>query len=308
MTMTEWTTAAIPDQTGNCAIVTGTGGLGYVTALELASRGADVILAGRNGEKGAQSIDKILAEVPDAKIRFEEIDLARLASIASFSERIKASRAAVHLLINNAGVMAPPTRRTTANGFEVQFGTNHLGHFALTGHMLPLLQAAARPRVVTVSSGMHHVGRIHFEDLQFKKRYRPTAAYAQSKLANLMFALELQRRSDANGWGLMSNAAHPGYALTDLISNGPGTTGLSYRFSALLALFLAHSPAAGALPTLYAATSVDARPSGYYGPSGTFELIGPPGNARISKRALDQEVAARLWDVSEQLTGVVFPA
>ena len=306
--MTEWTTAAIPDQTGKCAVVTGTGGLGYETALELASRGADVVLAGRDPGKGARSVEKILAEVPDAKIRFEPLDLADLASVAAFAERLRNSHTALHILVNNAGVMAPPQRRTTADGFELQFGTNHLGHFALTARLLPLIRAAAKPRVVTVSSGMHHMGRIRFEDLQSEKQYRPTAAYAQSKLANLLFAFELQRRSDAHGWGLSSIAAHPGYALTDLIANGPGTKGLNYEFSRLLAMFLAHAPAAGALPILYAATSNEARPAGYYGPSGTFELIGPPGRARISRRARDSDVAARLWKVSETLTGATFPA
>jgi NAD(P)-dependent dehydrogenase (short-subunit alcohol dehydrogenase family) len=203
--------------------------------------------------------------------------------------------------------MAPPARRITADGFELQFGTNHLGHFALTAQLLPLLRAATQPRVVTVSSGMHHVGRINFNNLQFEKKYRPTAAYAQSKLANLMFAFELQRRSDAEGWGLMSTAAHPGFALTELIANDPGTKGLNYRFSKLLALFLAHPASAGAQSILFAATSSDARPFGYYGPDGTLELIGPPGRARASKRSQDRNVAARLWDVSEKLTRVRFP-
>lgn len=305
--MKDWAAVGIPDQTGKFAIVTGTGGLGYETALELASRGAQVVLAGRSPAKGAESVAKILAEVPGAKIRFEELDLASLASIAAFAERMKASLPALDILVNNAGVMTPPMRRTTSDGFELQFGTNHLGHFALTAHLLPLLRAAKNPRVTTVSSGMHHIGRIDFDDLQSEKKYRPAAAYSQSKLANLMFAFELQRRSDAKGWGIMSNAAHPGYALTQLIPNGPGTRGLSYQFSRFLALFLAHSPAAGALPTLFGATSVDARPAGYYGPSGTFGLIGPPDTARPSKRSRDKDVAAHLWDVSEKLTGVWFP-
>jgi NAD(P)-dependent dehydrogenase (short-subunit alcohol dehydrogenase family) len=153
---------------------------------------------------------------------------------------------------------------------------------------------------------MHRIGQIHFDDLQFEKKYRPAAAYSQSKLANLMFAFELQRRSDAKGWGLLSDAAHPGYALTDLIPNGPGTTGMSYQFSRMLALFLSQSPAEGALPILFAATSAEARPGGYYGPTGTFELIGVPGHAHSSKLAQDKAVAQRLWDVSQQLTGVTF--
>jgi len=304
--MLEWTAANIPDQTGKFAIVTGTGGLGYETALELASRGAEVVLAGRNRTKGEKSVARILAEVPSAKISFEELDLANLASIAAFAARMKASHRALDILVNNAGVMSPPERKTSADGFELQLGTNHLGHFALTAHLLPLLRAAQKPRVTTVSSGLHRIGRIHFDDLQFEKKYRPTAAYGQSKLANLMFAFELQRRSDAKGWGLLSDAAHPGYALTDLIPNGPGTKGLNYQFSRLLALLLSQSPAEGALPILFAATAPDARPGGYYGPNGAFELIGTPANARSSKLARDKAVAQRLWDVSEQLTGTTF--
>jgi NAD(P)-dependent dehydrogenase (short-subunit alcohol dehydrogenase family) len=304
--MLEWTAANIPDQTGKFAIVTGTGGLGYETALELASRGGEVVLAGRNRTKGAKSVAAIVAEVPAAKISFEELDLASLESIAAFADRMKASHRALDILVNNAGVMSPPQRKTSADGFELQFGTNHLGHFVLTAHLLPLLRAAQKPRVTTVSSGMHRIGRINFDDLQFEKRYRPVAAYGQSKLANLMFAFELQRRSDARGWHLLSNAAHPGYARTDLIPNGPGTKGLSYHLSRLLALFLSQSPAEGALPVLFAATAAEARPGGYYGPNGSFELIGTPGIARSSRRAQDKAVAQRLWDVSEQLTGVTF--
>jgi len=304
--MFEWTAANIPDQTGKFAIVTGTGGLGYETALELASRGAEVVLAGRNMAKGAKSVAAIVAEVPTANISFEELDLASLDSIAAFGDRMKASHRTLDILVNNAGVMSPPERKTSSDGFELQFGTNHLGHFALTAHLLPLLQAAQKPRVTTVSSGMHRIGQINFDDLQFEKKYRPTVAYGQSKLANLMFAFELQRRSDAKRWGLLSNAAHPGYALTDLIPNGPGTKGLNYQFSRVLAHFLSQSPAEGALPTLFAATAADAQPGGYYGPNGTFELIGTPAIARSSRRAQDKAVAQRLWDVSEQLTGVTF--
>jgi len=305
-TMLEWTAANIPDQTGKFAIVTGTGGLGYETALELASRGAEVVLAGRNRAKGAKSVAAIRAEVPAAKISFEALDLANLGSIAAFADRMKSSHRALEILVNNAGVMSPPERKISADGFELQFGTNYLGHFVLTAHLLPLLRAAQKPRVTTVSSGMHRIGQINFDDLQFEKRYRPAAAYGQSKLANLMFAFELQRRSDAKGWGLLSTAAHPGFALTDLIPNGPGTKGLNYQFSRVLALFLSQSPAEGALPTLFAATAAEARPGGYYGPNGTFELIGTPGVARSSRRAQDKVVAQRLWDVSEQLTGATF--
>ena len=304
--MQEWTQANISDQSGKFAIVTGTGGLGYETALELASRGATVVLAGRDPAKGAQSVGKILAEVPEAKISFEELDLASLASISAFAERMKSAHSSLDILVNNAGVMRPPKRLTTSDGFELQFGTNHLGHFALTARLLPLLRAVPRSRVATVSSGLHRLGRIHFDDLQSEREYSPIAAYGQSKLANLMFAFELQRRSDARGWGLISIAAHPGFALTNLIANGPGTKGLSYQLSRLLALFLSQSPAEGALPSLFAVTSGEARPGGYYGPNGTFELIGTPAPARNSKRAQDKDIARRLWDVSEELTGVTF--
>jgi len=304
--MFEWTAANIPDQTGKFAIVTGTGGLGYETALELASRGADVVLAGRDRAKGAKSVAAIRAEVPAAKISFEELDLASLDSIAAFADRMKATHRVLDILVNNASLMSPPQRKTSVDGFELQFATNHLGHFVLTALLLPLLRAANKARVTTVSSGMHRIARIHFDDLQFEKKYRPVAAYSQSKLANLLFAFELQRRSDAKGWGLLSNAAHPGYALTNLIPNGPGTKGLSYQFSRLVALFLSQSPAEGALPPLFAATAVEARPGGFYGPSGTFELIGTPGIARSSRLAHDKAVAQRLWNLSEQLTGVTF--
>jgi NAD(P)-dependent dehydrogenase (short-subunit alcohol dehydrogenase family) len=304
--MADWTAADIPNQSGKFAIVTGTGGLGYETALELARKGADVVLAGRNAAKGDESLRKIRAQVRDAKIAFEDLDLANLKSIAAFAQRIAARHATLDLLVNNAGVMTPPTRKTTADGFELQFGTNHLGHFALTAQLLVLLRGAKHPRVTTVSSGMHHYGRINFDDLQAARRYRPAAAYGQSKLANLLFTFRLQRLSEVRGWGLMANAAHPGYALTELIPNGPGTKGISYWFSRQLAKFAAHSPAAGALPTLFGATSPAAEPSGYYGPNGLFGLIGAPGPAHTSKRAKDKAIAARLWDVSEKLTGVRF--
>ncbi|HLY79010.1 MAG TPA: SDR family NAD(P)-dependent oxidoreductase, partial [Caulobacteraceae bacterium] len=209
-----WTLADIPPQTGRRAIVTGTGGLGYETALALAAAGASVVLAGRSETKGRGSVVRILNLHPHASIVFEPLDLASLASIAEFADRMAAARTPIDLLVNNAGVMAPPRRETTADGFELQFGTNHLGHFALTGRLLPLLRAGAAPRVTTISSGAHHTGQIRFDDPQWTRRYQPWPAYAQSKLANLLFAFELQRRSDAAGWDLLSDAAHPGYART----------------------------------------------------------------------------------------------
>jgi NAD(P)-dependent dehydrogenase (short-subunit alcohol dehydrogenase family) len=300
-----WSLADIPPQTGRHAIVTGAGGLGYETALALAAAGASVILAGRNETKGRGSVVRILNRHPAASVVFERLDLANLASIANFAGQMEAQRKPIDLLVNNAGVMAPPKRATTSNGFELQFGTNHLGHFALTGRLLPLLQAGKAPRVVTVSSGAHHTGKIDFDDLQRAKRYSPWLAYSQSKLANLLFAFELQRRSDQAGWGLMSNAAHPGYARTELIANGPGLNSLSSRVGSLLiAPWASQSPADGALPQLFAATSPDAKPAGYYGPGRLFELVGPPAPARISQAAQDPAAAKHLWDVSEALTHV----
>ncbi len=214
---------------------------------------------------------------------------------------------ALDLLVNNAGVMSLPTHQRTADGFEMQFGTNHLSHFALTARLLPMLRLARRPRVVQVSSLAHRQGKIRFDDLQTERPYKPWRAYTQSKLANLLFMFELQRRSDANGWGLMTNGAHPGYALTDLIPNGPGTSGLSWKMSKVLARFFSHSAAAGALPSLFAATSPEATACGYYGPKGFYEMKGPVAPARVEAKAKDAAVARRLWEVSEQLTGVRWP-
>jgi NAD(P)-dependent dehydrogenase (short-subunit alcohol dehydrogenase family) len=302
-----WTLADIPPQTGRRAIVTGTGGLGYETALALAAAGASVVLAGRNETKGRGSVVRILNKHPQASIAFARLDLANLASIIDFAGQMEAMREPIDLLVNNAGVMAPPHRATTRDGFELQFGTNHLGHFALTGRLLPLLRAAEAPRVTTVSSGAHHTGKIDFDDLQWRKHYRAWPAYSQSKLANLLFAFELQRRSDAGGWGLLSDAAHPGYARTELIANGPGLGSMMSRLGGvLIAPWASQSAADGALPQLFAATSPDAEPGGYYGPSRRFELVGPPGPARISRAAQDQAVAARLWELSEALTHVRF--
>ncbi|MBN9138569.1 SDR family oxidoreductase [Phyllobacterium sp.] len=304
--MADWTFSDIPSQRGRSAIVTGTGGLGYETALALARAGGEIILAGRNGKKGAAAVAQIKAAVSGADIRFEELDLASLASVRSFGDRMREQRQSLDLLINNAGVMTPPTRQATGDGFELQFGTNYLGHFALTAHLLSLLIRGDRPRVVNLSSLAHRSGKIHFDDLQWQRTYKPWPAYCQSKLAMLMFAFELQRRSDTAGWGLMSNAAHPGYARTELISNGPGTSGLLPRVSMLMQPFASHSAADGSLPTLFAATSPAATGSGYYGPNWFYELKGPPEPAKVMPQAKDTTVAGKLWDMSEHLTGVGF--
>jgi NAD(P)-dependent dehydrogenase (short-subunit alcohol dehydrogenase family) len=304
--MTNWTIADIPSQAGKLAVVTGaTGGLGYQTALGLAQAEAEVVLTGRNDAKGREAISKIRRQLPDAKISFEALDLANLASVADFARRFAATHASLDLLINNAGVMALPTRQTTDDGFETQFGTNYLGHYALTAQLLPLLRSAHQPRVVNLSSIAHRTGFIHFSDLQGERLYSPWKAYNQSKLAMLMFALELQRRSDAAGWNLMSNAAHPGWARTDLFANGPGFGLISFA-SQLAAPLFSQSAESGALPTLFAATSPQAEGGGYYGPNGLNELKGPPAPARIMPQARDKAGAGKLWDVSQQLTGVSF--
>ncbi len=304
--MPRWITADIPSQAGRTAVVTGPGGLGFETGLGLARAGATVILAGRNPGKGAASVAAIRDQAPGAEVRFEALDLASLASVAGFCGRMTAGMTGLDILVNNAGVMAPPKRQVTADGFELQLGTNYLGHFALTAGLLPLLRAGAGPRVVSLSSVAHRQGKIQFGDLQFERRYLPWGAYAQSKLAMLMFALELQRRSDAAGWGLMSNAAHPGFSRTALIANGPGAAGPMGAVSRLMGGLVGQSAAAGALPTLMAATAPEAKGGAYYGPTGPFEIVGPPGPAAMSALARDPLTAARLWAVSEALTGVRF--
>lgn len=282
------------------AVVTGTGGLGFEIALELARSSFEVVLAGRDAQRGGEAAARI-----GTGARFEPLDLADLASVAAFAGRLGDAQHRLDLLVNNAGVMTPPRRRVTKDGFELQLGTNYLGHFALTARLMPLLRVADSPRVVSVSSLAHRTGRIRFDDLQRQRSYWPWGAYAQSKLAVLMFALELQRRSDAGGWGVASLAAHPGLSRTGLFANGPGWRpfGIATRLTAQI---IGQSAAKGAGPILFAATSPFARPGGYYGPSGPFELVGPPDAASIAHRARDEEVARRLWDVSEELTGSHF--
>jgi NAD(P)-dependent dehydrogenase (short-subunit alcohol dehydrogenase family) len=307
--MNHWSVADISPQHGRLAVITGaTGGLGYETALALANAGAEVLVTGRNAEKGRIAIERIHRAVPSANARFESLDLASLASIGAFAARTIANRQPLDLLINNAGVMDLPIRRLTEDGFELQFGTNHLSHFALTALLLPLLRKAEAPRVVNVSSLAHRGGKIDFDNLQGERQYRPWAAYQQSKLANLLFTFELQRRSDIDGWGLMSNAAHPGYARTDLIPNGPGGGGLKGLGTKIVGSFMSHSAAAGAVPTLFAATSAQAAPSGYYGPNGFYELKGDVAVAKVFPQAKDEAAARKLWEVSERLTGVKWPA
>ncbi|MBS9478462.1 SDR family oxidoreductase [Ancylobacter radicis] len=304
--MTRWTTANIPSQHGRSAVVTGTGGLGYEDALALARAGASVVIAGRNPKKGAAAVAAIRHAIPGAQVRFGEVDLASLASVAAFAARLAGEQDSLDLLINNAGVMTPPQRRLTQDGFELQFGTNYLSHFALTGQLLPLLKNGQAPRVVTVGSIAARGGAIHFDDLQSERRYTPFPAYAQSKLACIMFAFELSRRSTAAGWGVQSLAAHPGLSRTDLLYNTPGGPTRTIYFLRRVFRLLFQPAAQGALPTLFAATAPAARDGAHYGPDRLRGTRGHPTEEPPPKQALDGAVAARLWETSEELTRLRF--
>jgi NAD(P)-dependent dehydrogenase (short-subunit alcohol dehydrogenase family) len=297
--MKTWTFNDIPEQTGRVAIVTGANtGIGFETARMLAARGARVVLACRNAEKGQAAVEKIMAEKPAGRAEVMLLDLSDLDSVSSFAGAFSSSHQRLDLLIDNAGVMVPPFGRTK-QGFETQFGTNHLGHFALTLRLLPLLEKTPGSRVVVVSSTAQNIGRIDFDDLNWERRsYKPWPAYGQSKLANIMFALELSRRLAVAGSGVLVTAAHPGYTATDLQRNS------GFRS---LNPFLAMKPADGALPTLRAAVDPSAAPGSYFGPSGLLEMRGSPGPARICRRGLNEADAARLFDVSERLTSVTLP-
>ena len=297
-----WTAADIPDQSGLLAVVTGANsGLGLIAARELARAGAEVIMACRNLEKGQEAAAQLSAAVPGAQVRVEQLDLADLDSVGEFAERFGQDRTRLDLLINNAGIMAPP-RRVTKDGFESQFGTNHLGHFALTGRLLGRLLAAEEPRVVTTSSSAHRVGRVNFSDLQGERHYIRWLAYGQSKLANLMFCFELQRRATGAGTALRSMAAHPGYARTNLQFAAPPM----YERVAMgvTNLLVAQSADMGALPILYAATVPDLPGGAFVGPDGLMEGRGYPHVVTAARKAYDEAAWQRLWEVSEQLTGV----
>jgi NAD(P)-dependent dehydrogenase (short-subunit alcohol dehydrogenase family) len=296
-----WTAEDIPDQSGRSAIVTGANsGLGLVTARELARSGARVVLACRNLDKGHEAVDQIRAAVPDAQVQLEELDLASLASVRGFAERFKSTHDGLDLLINNAGVMAPPRHRT-ADGFELQFGTNHLGHFLLTTLLLDSMEGREDARVVTLSSTAHKIGRISFDNLDGDRHYFRWRAYGQSKLANLLFALELDRRLRSQGSTVKSLAAHPGYAATNLQSASPPLLDrLVMRVSNKL---IAQSEEMGALPTLFAATQPGLEGGTYVGPDGPSEQRGHPTIVQPNSRARDEATARRLWQVSEELTG-----
>lgn len=310
--MASFTTDDIPDLTGKRVIITGSNsGTGFETAKAVAAKGGSLIMAVRNADKADAAISAIKRETPIADVTFEALDLSRQASVTAFAERILADGRPIDILVNNAGVMMLPTREVTEDGFEMQLATNYLGHFALTARLLPLLRAG-RARVAQLSSIAHRRGEIRLDDLNWTHGYKPWPVYGQSKLAMLMFGLELDRRSAANGWDLTSVVAHPGYARTGLIENGPlvrspiARAGLRYIFRPLIEPLISHSAADGALPILMAATDPTVRGGAYLGATQLSELKGPPGPAKAEPQALDTEVAARLWAASEQMTGVTF--
>lgn len=306
--MARWTTKEMPPQGDTIAIVTGTGGIGFEDALALAGAGAQVIIAGRNREKGLDAVARITKKVPKAQVSFEVVDLASLASVRDFGKRMRAKLTRVDLLINNAAVMAPPQRKTTVDGFELQFHTNYLGPFLLTSELLPLLRVQPGSRVVTVSSVAARAGVIDFDDLQRSQAYQPMECYGQSKLADLLFAFELQRRSQARGWGLQSLAAHPGISRTDLIVNGSGALSPTGILRLALGPILFQPASQGALPTLFAATSPEAIGGKYYGPDKMAETRGFPREAQVPPSALDGTLAKRLWETTEGLLQITFGA
>ncbi len=294
-----WTSSDIPDQTGRVAIVTGANtGIGLETAAALGSKNATVVLACRNRAKAEDAIEKIRLRTPQADLRFLELDLASLGSVERFVEAFRAESDRLDLLINNAGVMAPPFARTE-DGFELHFGCNHLGHFALSGRLMDRLEATPGARVVTVSSLTHRVAVLDFDNLNAEKGYRKMAAYGQSKIANLLFTFELQRRLERSGSEVLAVAAHPGWTRTDL-----------QRHASLMDFFggLTQGPARGAMPTLRAAVDPQVLGGDYYGPRGLFELVGYPKKVGTSSAARNEEDARRLWRLSVDLTGVRFTA
>ncbi len=298
--MKKWTVDSIPDQTGRTAIVTGANsGIGFETAKALAGKGAHVVLACRNQQRGDDAVDRIRQEAGAGTVEMRKLDLSDLSSVATFSANILDVLPQVDLLIANAGVMMPKKRTETKDGFELQLGTNHLGHFALVGKLLPLLEKQENSRVVVVSSLAHRGGKINFADLQWqKRRYLRMPSYAQSKLANLLFAQELDRRLSKSGSKTIAVAAHPGWTSTNLQKESPFIRFLNPMFGMPCAQ--------GALPSLYAATDSDVEGGDYYGPGGLFEVRGWPKKAKVSKRASNLQTAHRLWEVSQDLTGISY--
>jgi NAD(P)-dependent dehydrogenase (short-subunit alcohol dehydrogenase family) len=298
----------MPDLAGRTVVVTGgNSGLGYEATLAFAREGARVVMACRDPERAAAAREAIARAVPGGSVEAMALDLASLASVRDFAKDFLQRERVLDILVNNAGVMALPYRKTV-DGFEMQFGTNHLGHFALTGLLLERLLGTPGARIVTVSSTMHRIGRIRFDDLQSERSYSKWLAYGQSKLANLLFTYELDRRLRAAGANALAVACHPGYAATNLQAAGPRMMGSGLRERGMLLVnrVFSQSAAMGALPTLYAATSPDVRGGDYIGPDGFMEMAGHPQRVASSRRSRDPQAAARLFEVSEELTGVRF--
>ncbi len=302
----QWTLSDMPNQQERVVIVTGANsGIGYEAALALAGKHAQVILTARSLDKGEAAVRNIREKYPQAEITLMELDLADLKSVRNFVQAFLAKYKRLDILINNAGVMAIPKRKTV-DGFEMQFGTNHLGHFALTGLLLPILKATPNGRIVTVSSGVHTSGDIHFDDLQWEKTYDRWGAYAQSKLSNLLFAYELQRRLSTTGSSLISVGCHPGYAATNLQAAGPQMDGSAFRLWMMkfANVIFAQGQDMGALTTLYAAVAVDVNGCDYIGPRSGMR--GYPVKVMSNNKSYDEALAKRLWKISEELTGVVY--
>ncbi|MFF3482127.1 oxidoreductase [Streptomyces sp. NPDC002701] len=307
--MTGWNVRDVPDQRGRTAVVTGANsGIGYVTARELARRGARVVLACRSDRRGGAAVDRLCGEVPGADVRFRPLDLADLGSVREFAAAYRGADDRLDLLVANAGVMALPQGRT-ADGFETQFGVNHLGHFALTGLLMPALLATPGARVVSVSSALHRLANIDIDDLHSERPYRRWIAYGRSKTANLLFVHELARRLAATGSDLVAASAHPGYAATNLMTAGPKMEGrrAAELFMDAGSRFFALSPEAGALPTLYAATAPSVRPDSFTGPS-VLGRRGSPAKASRAGWTRNDTAGRRLWEASERLTGVTYDA
>jgi len=303
--LSTWRTEDIPDQSGRTAVVTGANsGLGLATTRELARRGARVIMACRSTDKGESAASDIRRQAPEAKLDVRPLDLGSLESIQAFANDFGLEAGRLDLLINNAGIMMTP-QQTTHDGFELQLGTNHLGHFALTGLLLDTVQSAEAGRVVTLSSIEHKSGHIEFGDLQSEDGYAPRKAYRQSKLANAIFGVELDRRLRAAGSSTISVLAHPGYSDTNLQTTGP--TGPMKAILKVGNKLLAQDADTGALPTLYAATAPGVEGGDFYGPDGFKEMRGNPTHVDVIPEARDPGVASRLWDISEELTGIRYP-
>lgn len=311
--MQGWSEADIPDLTGQRVLVTGgASGIGYEAARALALHGAHVILSDRNEQGGIEALARIRALRPDAVVEFRLLDLSSRQAVRDFAQAFVAEGGKLDILINNAGIQPISERRTTEDGFELTFGIGHFGHFTLTALLMPLLDAAAAPRVVTVSSMVHARGWIDWDDLQMEKDYRAQRAYNQTKLANLFFARELQRRVDQAGGRISSMAVHPGVAQTSIGANrrqlGQYRLG-DHIVSGILKVvmpYLGQPAAQGALPTLYAASSPAVKGGGFYGPQGFGEMKGPPGPAVIKPAGQDMAAAKRLWEITEELTGIRF--